>query len=341
MQSLSRRLRACFLGLIVALVCVQLSSPLAYAGADETPTARARVEFLAGTDFVKHSQWGEALAAFERSAALRPHALTMFNMGACERALGHYTRARRMLKGALDQNDAHAGKELAASTVGDANAWLAEIQRLLVHVALAVRPTDSTIAVDGRPLVVDEGDKTVWIAGLAAPGAGSAIPSETFTVLVDPGVHVFAVSKKGFSDAIVNRTLNAGEPVRLAIELDRLRATIRVAADHEDASVSIDGEAVGVAPIEIARAAGSHRVVVSKVGFTDYVAVVEVNPGEEANLRATLAEAKPGLTSRWWFWAGASVLVVGAATGTYLLTRPAPTRPAPDGGGLGWVVIAR
>lgn len=37
-------------------------------------------------------------------------------------------------------------------------------------------------------------------------------------------------------------------------------------------------------------------------------------------------------------WTGIGVVVAGAAAGTYALTRsePEPTRPATDGGGLGW-----
>jgi hypothetical protein len=64
-------------------------------GADETASlAQARAAFAEGAARVGRADWAGALAAFERSAALRPHPVTTFNLGACERALGHYTRAR-------------------------------------------------------------------------------------------------------------------------------------------------------------------------------------------------------------------------------------------------------
>src|SRR5437763_13972053 len=106
----------------VLLALVLFASP---AAADDT--TRARAEFVTATDHVKNARWGEALAAFERSAELRPHALTTFNIGACERALGRYTRARVTLQKALGANDAAGGKELAASFVTDAKNWMEEI----------------------------------------------------------------------------------------------------------------------------------------------------------------------------------------------------------------------
>ena len=50
--------------------------------------------FAEGTERVRNADWAGALASFERSAALKPHAITMYNIGACQRAIGSYTRAR-------------------------------------------------------------------------------------------------------------------------------------------------------------------------------------------------------------------------------------------------------
>src|SRR5512143_2083153 len=91
--------------------CFVLAAPCAWA--DDEATQQARTEFVRGTDFVNHAQWAEALAAFERSAKLKPHAVATYNIAACERALGHYTRARQALRDALAQNDAAQRTQLA------------------------------------------------------------------------------------------------------------------------------------------------------------------------------------------------------------------------------------
>ena len=83
------------------------------------------------------------------------------------------------------------------------------------------------------------------------------------------------------------------------------------------------------------------RVVMRKPNFVTYETDVSVKPGETANIRGRLPEEQPAITSKWWFWASAGVLVAGAALGTYAATRPEPQRPPPDGGTLGWVIDAR
>src|SRR5581483_3860869 len=114
--------------------------------ADEDPVAEARAHFREGAELVEKAQWAEALAAFEHSARLRAHPITQFNIGACERALGRYTQARATLAAAV----ADASGQLPESLQADARAWLAEIDRLLAHLALRVEPADATVALDGR-----------------------------------------------------------------------------------------------------------------------------------------------------------------------------------------------
>lgn len=80
------------------------SAPTEEPQPEDSRTLRAREEFLRGTELVQKAQWAEALGAFERSAKLRPHAITRFNIGACQRALRRYTRARASLLQALEQN---------------------------------------------------------------------------------------------------------------------------------------------------------------------------------------------------------------------------------------------
>src|SRR5262245_30948761 len=54
---------------------------------DDPKRTEARALYIKGVDLVEKAQWAEALAAFEASTKLYPHATTTFNVGACERAL--------------------------------------------------------------------------------------------------------------------------------------------------------------------------------------------------------------------------------------------------------------
>ena len=316
------------------LLAFVLLAPVALAE-DDDKTIKARAEFVLGTEHVQAARWGEAIAAFERSYALRPHALTSYNVGACERALGRYTRARDRLRTAIAENEKSEGKALDPAYATEAKTWLAQIEGLLAHVKVTLSPTSAAISIDGRPLENDAWSKAK-VAGLATAGPPKTPASAQFELIVDPGAHVIVVSAKGFAETVMSRTFAAGAHLDLALELERLPARLRVRANQTGAVVTVDGLDVGTAPVDLTRPAGVHAVVVRKQGFIGYSAQVDIGPGQESDLSATLVPESVPITKRWWFWTAAGVVVSGAAVSTYLLTRPTPERPAVDGGGLGW-----
>jgi hypothetical protein len=337
------RIEPIVLALAIALVApaaMALDEPPA--SADTPDITKARQEFLSGAELVKEARWGEALAAFERSGKLRPHAITTYNVGACERAMGLYTRAQKTFKDAMAQNDAAGKTELPASLVVDIDGYLSQIRSILANVMVTLVPANAALTVDGRPLEVTErgASPPVLAGGVLPPGPGEAPPASLFRVQLDPGVHVFTLSRKGYADAVVNRTFLPGASTELSLHLDRLPATFHVASYPAGGIVTVEGADVGATPVDVPRPAGSYKVVVRKPGYVTYETQVVAQSGEEVNLSPNLPQEKVALTQRWWFWSAVGVVVLGAAGGTYLLTRGQGTeqRPPPDAGGLGWAL---
>jgi hypothetical protein len=297
-----------------------------------TPADDARAGFLDGVELTRKAQWAEALAAFERSQALKPHAVTLYNIAACERAIGRYTRARLDFAAALDQS-----AELPPSLAEESRAALAQIDSILARVTVRVIPSAASMSVDGRPVqAVTWTGSPGFVAGTRPPGPGDPAPEGSFLLLVDPGAHLFTFVRKGFADAIVNRVMPAGATSRLDLELDRLPATLRVSADHDRSLVTLDGHDLGPAPIELLRPAGTYRLVVQHDGFSPYETQLVAHAGEEVNLVAQLRPRPRSLARRWWFWSALAVGVAAIAVATYFLARPAPERPPVSGGSLGW-----
>ncbi len=307
---------------------------------------KAREEFLRGGDLANQSQWGEALAAFERSEKLRRHSVTTFDIGACQRAMGSYTLARETLGRALSDNDDAGGAELPQTLVTDAKGYLAEIDGILATVTVHLSPADTRIAVDGRPLLLrpprpgDDRGLSPLVAGVRDPGPGEAPPASSFRVLLNPGTRVFTLSRKGFSDSVVRRTLLPGAAVDLDLALDRLPATIHVLSSPPRAVITVDAMDVGLTPIDLTRPAGSYRFLIRESGYVPYDTKVVAEAGEELTLSPTLPKEKTALTKRWWFWASAATVVAGGVLLTYALTR-SPQTPAYDGGSTGLVVPSK
>jgi hypothetical protein len=313
------------------------------ASPEDDKKAEARRLFGEGVDQVKKFQWAEGLAAFEKSHALVPSANTSLNIGVCERALGRYVRARQSLRRALDENEKGGSVALSSSSVADANGYLAEIERLIVRATLTIKPSDALLSIDGRPLSpISSGDsasdKKVFAAGIAAPGPGAKVPSGSFEVVLDPGNHVFVLARRGFSDAVVNKTLSPGSKNEIVLELDKLPATLKVGSSVEGSIVRVGEIDVGPVPANVLRPAGKYQVVVSKDGYVPYETTLTVKPGEEAKIDAVMTEESLNVAEQWWFWTSIVAGLGTAATITYFAVRPEPDPPPYDGGSSGWVV---
>ncbi|MBS2017701.1 MAG: PEGA domain-containing protein [Deltaproteobacteria bacterium] len=343
-HSEGRKRRVAGAGLSFMLVCLSFG----HARADEAPTeepelVRAREEFRDGAELTKKHRWSDALAAFERSRALRPHAVTTFNVGLCERALGQYTRARSTFHRALDENAASGGAALAPSLVESANAYLGQIESLLVRAEVTLAPEDVDIAVDGRPLEQDRlsGDTRTLVSGTRTAGVGEPAPHGRFVLLLDPGHHVFGLSRVGLKPVVLGRSFDPGEKVDLPIALDKLDAYMQIDSDRDRVLVTVDEVDVGFAPVRLRRPAGRYHVAIRKKGLVTYKQEVLLDAGTTVTIRPVLVEEKTPLTQRWWFWAGAAALLVGTGVGVYYATAPSPERPPPAGGGLGWASDVR
>ncbi len=220
---------------------------------DSTPAAdsaspvvlEARAAFQEGIALTKEERWADALQAFERSDARHPHATTTYNIGYCERLLGHPTRAHAMFAKALADHQARGSVELPADVVALMGTYLRDAELQMAKVVVTITPAMAApVAVDGRPLelTTTEGPYPVLLAGTRPVGAAEVAPASTFEVDVDPGVHAFVLSVKGGPDVVANATLAPGS--RTAIEL-------RVAPPEETAPKPlIAGPAVDVRPVD-------------------------------------------------------------------------------------------
>jgi len=140
-------------------------------------------------------QWVEALAAFERSNELQPHPTTLYNIGYCERALGRYTRARKMLTAALKPKP--PADVLPEDLAKLARSYLKEIDTKLVRLVISVRGEGLLVAVDGRPLErqpAPVGATPVMVAGTRGAGDPEPVVASTFSLEIDSGEHVLVLS---------------------------------------------------------------------------------------------------------------------------------------------------
>jgi hypothetical protein len=195
-------------------------SPAEPAAGTEAPgVEQAREAFTLGTALAAQGQWIDALAAFDRSSRLRSHPVTTYNVGYCERALGHFTRARKFFDQALSDHAAGRGGNLSDDLLREAQSYLAETDRRLVRAAVTLTPAGAAVSVDGRPLEIVERAKgrPLLVAGTRDAGRPEAAPAASFELLLDPGRHLFVVSAPGAPDTIIEKEFAAGSVTALEL----------------------------------------------------------------------------------------------------------------------------
>jgi hypothetical protein len=194
------------------------ASPPESTSEDQTAD-RAREAFVLGTALAREGQWLDALAAFERSAELRSHPVTTYNLAYCERALGRYTRARQLFKRALGEHAERKGGNLTDELLAQARSYLAEIERRLARATVTVSPLGTALTVDGRGLEPSESSagRAVYVAGASDSSGPGTTPSGAFELLLDPGRHIFVLARPGAPDTVVTEVFKPGETRRLEL----------------------------------------------------------------------------------------------------------------------------
>jgi hypothetical protein len=196
--------------LLFAASAVAQSPPAPPAEAPDVVAAREAYKL--GASLVVQEQWTDALAAFVRSSRLKPHGVTTFNVGYCERALGRLTRARKSFLSAL------AAPELPDDKAVEARRYLAEIEGRLSRASTTLTPPGAAVSVDGRPLdPAGVAALPELVAGTRDAGQPEVVSAAKFTLVLDPGTHVIVVSVPGRPDAVVTRDFGRGETTTLAL----------------------------------------------------------------------------------------------------------------------------
>jgi hypothetical protein len=149
-----------------------LLSSVAQAQPSGDPRVSSRASFERGAKAFENGRIQEALTLFEDAYKAYPHYATYYNIGLCERALGHPVRAAAAFKSFLEGG----GAKVPAAQKKSVRALLDEVTKKVATLQLTVSPEGAKITLDGES---------------TKPG----------TLSIDPGEHVLEASRDGFADA--------------------------------------------------------------------------------------------------------------------------------------------
>jgi hypothetical protein len=139
-----------------------------------------------------------------------------------------------------------------------------------------------------------------------------------------PGPHMVALRMEGYQDYETGVTVNPGQTVRVSATLVSQSGTtgaIVVASSPSGADVYLDNRYLGVTPLtQTGIDAGTHSVMLTMGGYTDWTSSVQVAAGQTAQVTASMTPApipqESGSVPATVIGAlGAVIVVAGAAGG--------------------------
>jgi tetratricopeptide (TPR) repeat protein len=312
--------RACVRSLVVLLVAssalsssgrieaqrrATASPPPAEAAPD--PSVEARERFMAGAELFDEERFDAAAVEFERSFALRPVPVVLFNLAQCYRRLLRHDDAIEAFRRYL----ALGGASIAADRRRGVEQEIAAIEAQTGAVALDVSPAGARVSIDGRPA----GAAPLPELRLAEGHRALRIEAEGYVTIEDELV-------------VVGRE---GRRVEVRLAALDTAATLRLDVTPPAARMMIDGLDVGSGTTERRVPSGGHVIEARLEGHRPYLASVELAERQELALHLQLeVERAREVTEEWWFWTTIGVVVAGGVVaGVVLATNPIEAAPIP------------
>jgi hypothetical protein len=283
--------------LVLALFGPIVAPTMAWADADvasEQDKAKAAESKAKGDAAMDALKYEEAILAYSQSYALSKNPAVLYSKGRAHQALGQFPAALAD----LEAFDNEASVELRGRVPG-LKERIADIKNHITALMLVCK-------VDGARVLVR--DKQIGVAPLA-----NAISLASGSAKVE-------VIAEGYFPYVREVNLPGGGTFTLDVQLvpKATQAILVVRSVVAGSQVVVDGKPAGAVPAEVVVGPGTHAVVVRKEGYEESRVSVVTVAGDNKSVDIDLSK-QAAISSRWWFWTGVGVIVVGGAVLTYAL----------------------
>jgi hypothetical protein len=252
----------------------------------------------------------DALALYRQARSLDPDDVgVLYSIARAQQLLGEYPEALTQ----LEEFERRASPEMKAK--------VGRLDQLFVELRSRISTLDLRCSQPGARVLVR--DKVVGLTPLKA-------------LRLPAGAATLQLELDGFFPVRREIVLPAGGSLSLELTLHaRSRSSLLlVGTQPSGARVLVDGEPIGTSSprAELILPAGAHQVSAQHEGYDPASVPVVLAAGSTRELTVPLQRTLP-ITSRWWFWTGAVLLVAGGAAASYALLseRPADHGSLPPG----------
>jgi hypothetical protein len=284
--------------LLVPLLLVAFAGNAhAQRGRRETPspekTEAARLKSSAD-GLMDQDRYADALVLYQRAWDLSADPALLYNQGRAHEALGDYPTALEKLE-AFEQTAPPAIK----ARVPALHELIADLRGRIATLVVKTNAPGARLLVRQKDEGAINGEKRV------------AMRAGTATVQVDAdGYEMFRreVDLAGGATLVVEANLVA-----------KKRDALVIVRTQPAANIVFDGKALGRGPLQVRATAGPHELVASADGYFEERVPMTLALGDKREVDLEMRKT-PGILSRWWFWTGIGVVVLGGVATAIVLT---------------------
>jgi hypothetical protein len=267
---------------------------------------QAKDDYESGRVLFENNDYAGALVKFQHAFDLSDDFRLLWNMGACEKNLRHYTRVLMLVEQFLREG----GARISAAQRDEAMSVLRTVRPLIGEIDVSANETGASVYLDGA---------LVGTTPLKEP------------VRADLGDRRIQVTKDGFKEQVAVTHVTGGARTSVAVKLERgVRGGRLLVATTAGAAIDLDGKPVGLGRWEGEVVPGTHALRIGATGMQTYHTELVVGDGESRTVDVTLQKASTGISPLWWI--GGGVVAAGLGVGGYFLLRPKDTTAAPMDG---------
>lgn len=280
-----------------------------HAGLTETLSGEARDDYAMGRILFENGDFAGSLVKFQRAFDLSSDFRLLWNMGACEKNLRHYTRVLKLVDQYLHDGDARISEAQRA----DADNVLRTVRALVGSIRLVVNEPGASVFLDDEP---------VGTTPLDSP------------LVADLGDRRVRVSKAGFREQVLVQHVTGASESTLTVALVALPAQAHLlVSTGATAAISLDGVGLAIGRWDGPLAAGPHAMRVTEPGMHPFSLDFAIAEGEFRRLDVTLQrDNQGGISPAVWWLGGGLLAAAGLGAGAYFLFRPSPSPTPPTEG---------
>ena len=248
----------------------------------------------AGTLY-ENGQYAESIVRFNQALELYKHPVIWFNLAKAYEKLAEYEKAadayRQYLTLHLEQTGAPASDQ--SDTERTIEVLKEKAYLALPEVSIDSDPRGAEVYIDGADVLNGQTPMKIHLV---------------------EGTHSLVIKADGYQTVERDFEVRSREPARFMFSMVQVRNAggILVTANVRGARIHVDGKVVGVTPMlqPFDAEPGRHQIMVEKDDYTEYSAVVEVNPNETIEVAVAIHLAKKSFS--WRGSLGVTSMIIGA-----------------------------